>query len=82
MIKKGHKFKSTFDTVRDTFIKIIILVMILFFFGNWLFKYAKLNTEGVMRTIFISDLLEDEDSLDILKDNYKEINKIISFFRR
>ena len=32
-----------------------------------------------MRTIFISDLLEDEDSLDILKDNYKEINKIISF---
>ena len=24
-------------------------------------------------------LLEDEDSLDILKDNYKEINKIISF---
>jgi hypothetical protein len=80
MIKKGHKFKSTFDTVRDTFIKNNnISNDSFYFFGNWLFKYAKLNTEGVMRTIFISDLLEDEDSLDILKDNYKEINKIISF---
>ena len=80
MIKKGHKFKSTFDTVRDTFIKNNnISNDSFYFFGNWLFKYAKLNKEGVMRTIFISDLLEDEDSLDILKDNYKEINKIISF---
>ena len=80
MINKGHKFKSTFDSVRDTFIKNNnINNDSFYFFGNWLFKYANLKKEGVMRTIFISDLLEDEHSLDILKDNYKEINKIISF---
>lgn len=74
----GHKFKNTFDTVRDEFIKNGNIDSTSFrFYGEWLFKYSNLKLEGVIRTIFKVDLLKSNDCIEILKKNVKKLKTIL-----
>lgn len=80
MQTKNHKFKNTFEDVRDEFIKNSNITNDSFYFyGDWIFKYANLKVESAVRTIFKTDFLDDEHSIAILNNNVKTLKTILEF---
>lgn len=76
----GHKFKNTFDDVRDQFInKNNIDNDSFYFFGHWLFKYSNLKFTDSIRKIFKTELLDEEHSVEILLSNVKKLKSILEF---
>lgn len=70
---------NTFKNIRDEFIiNRNINVDLFSFFAQWLFKYAHLNEKSgdVLRTIFISTLLDNDICLSIIIQN-KDIIKVL-----
>lgn len=80
METKNHKFKNTFEDVREAFIKNNNITNDSFnFFGDWLFKHANLEVDGTMRTIFKNDLLDDKYSIDILNKNIRKFKSLLNY---
>ncbi|KIC64900.1 P-loop NTPase fold protein [Chryseobacterium taiwanense] len=76
--ENGHKFKNTFDTIRDEFIKTGNMDNNRFqFYAEWLFRYSNLKSEGVVRTIFKIDLLKSSECIEIMKKNAKKLKTIL-----
>jgi hypothetical protein len=72
--------KSTeFQSIRDRFCTGIDITPDLFrFFGDWLFKYAKMDKyKDVVRKIITSDILNDEECLLLLSKHTEQIPNII-----
>lgn len=77
---KNHKFKNTFEDVRDEFIKNNNSTINSFhFFGDLLFRYSNLKVDGAVRTIIKTELLDDKNSVDILIRNMKKLKLILEF---
>ena len=78
--EQGRNFKATFNTVRDTICRANCMTVPLFkFFGDWLFKYADMeNNQASLRTIFITDVIRDNDCLQIILNNQEKMPAIIN----
>lgn len=78
--EQGKSLKGTFNTVRDTFCREDGMTIPLFvFFGDWLFRYADLEQNpSSLRTIFTSDVIRDNDCLQIILNNQNKMPAIIS----
>lgn len=66
--KSNRKFNAIFQNIRDSFIaKVNISPELFEFFGEWLFEYAKLETNSnSLRTIFSSDIVEMDKCLELM----------------
>jgi len=78
--EQGKSLKATFNTVRDSICNANSMSILLFkFMGEWLFKYADLeNNHSSLRTIFTSDIVRDNECLQIILSNQGKMPVIIS----
>jgi hypothetical protein len=78
--KEGRGLTNAFKEVRDTICFQSEMSTDLFvFFGNWLFKYAKLNDKKEsLRRIFISEILDVQDNLNLMLENRDTMVKIVT----
>ncbi|WP_415711098.1 hypothetical protein, partial [Aquirufa beregesia] len=79
-VEQRKSLKATFNRVRDTICRLDSMNVALFkYFGEWLFDYSDLekNTSS-LRTIFITEVFENEDCLQIIFSNQEKMPAIIS----
>jgi hypothetical protein len=78
--EQGRSLKGTFNTVRDSICMANCMTVPLFkFFGDWLFKYADLEkNQSSLRTIFTSDVIRDNESLQIVLSHQEKMPGIIN----
>lgn len=78
--EQGRSLKATFNTVRDSICVSNSMTVPLFkFFGDWLFKYADLeDNRSSLRTIFTSDVIRDNECLQIILRYQEKMPEIIS----
>jgi hypothetical protein len=78
--EQGRNFKATFNTVRDSICNANCMTIPLFkFLGDWLFKYADMeDNHSSLRTIFTSDVIRDNECLQIILHNQEKMPAIIS----
>jgi hypothetical protein len=77
---QGRSLKGTFNTVRDSICREDCMTVPLFkFFGDWLFLYADLEkNQSSLRTIFTSDVIRDNECLEIILSHQEKMPAIIS----
>lgn len=70
---------STFNDIRDAFCHNLKMNTEYFdFYGEWLFEYAKLDEKKeVLRTIFKSDILSQDENIELILKNREKMLKII-----
>jgi hypothetical protein len=78
--EQGKSLKATFNTVRDSICNANSMTIPLFkFLGDWLFKYSDIaGNHSSLRTIFIADVIRDNECLQILLNNQEKMPAIIS----
>lgn len=78
--EQGRSLKATFNTVRDSVCMANCMTILLFnFFAEWLFNYADLEGNSAsLRTIFTSDVIRDNECLQIIFSHQKKMPAIIS----
>lgn len=78
--EQGKSLKATFNTVRDSICNANSMSIHLFkFLGHWLFKHADIeNNHSSLRTIFTSDVIRDNECLQIILSNQNKMPAIIS----
>lgn len=77
--KQGRNFKATFNSVRDLICRDNCMTVSLFkYFGDWLFQYADMEAnQASLRTIFIPDVLRDNECMDIILNHVDKMPAII-----
>jgi hypothetical protein len=79
-LEQGRSLKGTFNTVRDSICISNCMTIPLFkFFGDWLFEYADLEkNQSSLRTIFTSDIIRDDECLQIMLNHQDKMSPIIN----
>ncbi len=78
--EQGRNLKGTFNTVRDSICMANCMTIPLFkFFGDWLFQHADMeNNRASLRTIFTSDIIRDNECMQIILSHREKMPAIIS----